>query len=823
MSGPLGGLKVIDLGRGQTAGMTTMVLADFGADVVKVEPPGGDPERALANAPLWLRGKRSVVLDLEDEAGRAQLRELVRGADVVLSSAAPGAAERVGADYEALSALNPRLVYCSLTGWGPRGPHAHYPAREALVAAKSGRMLTFRGLPRREGPAFAAVPVGSHAASQAAVHGIMAALLERERSGVGQLVETSLLQGMIPYDPAGLTRLQLQERYAGLLETEFSDDAARMPTLNYHPVMASDGRWIQLGNLLEHLFVSFLAAADMADVLGEERYRGQPAAWADEDREAMRDRILLRMRERSSEEWMETFRENGNVAAEPFESTQEALENVEYTSNGDVVTIDHPRLGQVRWLAPLARLEATPGSAEGIDPLVGEHTDEVLSSLDGSAGDAAETTGTAESTSTEAGTRPPLEGVTVLEFATIIAAPLAASLLSDLGARVIKVEPIGGDPGRRVGGNIVAGLGSIKFNAGKESICIDLKSAEGQEILARLLPSADVVLHNYRPGVPERLGIGYEQVRAANPQAIWVSANGYGPEAPGAHRPCAHPIAGAAAGGALYQAGAAMPPSDGAEVAELREAARWMMRANEVNPDPNTSMVIASATLLGLYAAQRDGVGQRIFVNMLAANAYANHDDALAYSGKPARPAVDADLRGLNATHRLYEASDGWVFLSVADDDEWAALVAAASDARLDDRDFATSEGRLAEDERLADVLGEVFATRGADAWEELLIASGVGCVRADAQLPGPFFIEDEHVAENGFAKTVEHPRFGPFVRHGPTVTLSRSQVACGPGSLAGLQTDALLADLGFDAASVASLRERSVVWSEPVAGPATT
>jgi len=822
VSGPLSDLKVIDLGRGQTAGMTTMVLADFGADVVKVEPPGGDPERALANAPLWLRGKRSVVLDLEDEGGRAQLRELVRGADVVVASDPPGVAERVGADYDSLSALNPRLVYCSLTGWGPRGDYAHYPAREALVAAKSGRMLSFRGLPRREGPAFAAVQVGSHAASQAAVHGIMAALLERERSGAGQLVETSLLQGMIPYDAAGLTRLQLQERYAGLLETEFSDDAARMPTLNYHPVMASDGRWIQLGNLLEHLFVSFLVAADLADVLGEERYSGQPAAWADEDREAMRDRILLRMRDRSSAEWMETFRENGNVAAEPFESTQEALENVEYTSNGDVVTVDHPRLGEVRWLAPLARLEETPGSAEGIDPLVGEHSEEVLAALSAADGGASPegTTGAASNT---ASGRPPLEGVTILEFATIIAAPLAASLLSDLGARVIKVEPIGGDPGRRAGGNIVAGLGSIKFNAGKESICIDLKSTEGQEILAGLLPSADVILHNYRPGVPERLGIGYEQVRAVNPKAIWVSATGYGPEAPGAHRPCAHPIAGAAAGGALYQAGVAMPPSDSSDVRELREAARWMMRANEVNPDPNTSMVIASATLLGLYAARREGVGQRIFVNMLAANAYANHDDALSYAGKPERSGLDADLYGLSATHRLYRSSDGWVFLSVADDEEWAGLSEAVGDAVLDASEFATSAGRVEHDGRLAEVLEGVFTTRGADAWEELLIAAGVGCVRADANLPGPFFLGDGHVADNGFAATVDHPRFGRFVRHGPTVTLSRSGVDCGPGSLAGLQTDELLADLGFDAGAIADLRERSVVWSEAVEALETT
>jgi len=265
-----------------------------------------------------------------------------------------------------------------------------------------------------------------------------------------------------------------------------------------------------------------------------------------------------------------------------------------------------------------------------------------------------------------------------------------------------------------------------------------------------------------------------------------------------------------------------MPPSDASDVAELREAARWMMRANEVNPDPNTSMVIASATLLGLYAARRSGIGQRIFVNMLCANAYANHDDALAYEGKAERQDVDAGLYGLGAMHRLYRARDGWVFLAVASDDEWAALRGAVGEPTLHDPAFETAAARAEHDARLSEALAAIFATRDADAWEELLIAAHVGCVRADASMPGPFFLSDPHVQENGFAAMVEHPRFGSFVRHGPTVTLARSGTECGPGSLAGLQTDNLLADLGFNAAAIADLRKRSVVWSEAVEVPGT-
>ena len=116
---PLADLRVIDLSSGQTAGITTMVLADFGADVVNVEPPGGDPDRVLPNSPLWLRGKRSVVLDLEAAPGQgAAARAVVRGADVVVASYVPGTAEVAGADYPSLAALNPRLVYCIADGVG---------------------------------------------------------------------------------------------------------------------------------------------------------------------------------------------------------------------------------------------------------------------------------------------------------------------------------------------------------------------------------------------------------------------------------------------------------------------------------------------------------------------------------------------------------------------------------------------------------------------------------------------------------------------------------------------------------------------------------
>ena len=345
MSGPCDDLRVIDLSSGPVAGIATMVLADFGADVMKVERPGGDPLRRLPNASMWLRGKRSVELDFASEPARAELHRLVAGADVVVASFRPGTAAQLGADYDALAALNPGLVYCSITAWGPRGPYAAYPGYEGLVAAKSGRMRHFAGTPGREGPAYAAVQVGSHGASQAAVSGIFAALLARERLGRGQLVETSLLQGLFPYDLRGSIWRQLEARYPERLAGNPYSAAPPAPTLQYHPVRCADERWIQLANLLEHHFHEYIAAVGLSDVFADERFLGMPRQLEPDAREELRECMLTRMQKRTADEWMALFLENGNIAAEPFDTAQAALEHPDMVANGEVVTVEDRELG----------------------------------------------------------------------------------------------------------------------------------------------------------------------------------------------------------------------------------------------------------------------------------------------------------------------------------------------------------------------------------------------------------------------------------------------------------------------------------------------
>ena len=808
----LDGLRVIDLSSGQAGGIATMVLADYGADVIKVERPGGDPARAQAAAPMWLRGKRSVVLDLHEGSARAQLAELASGADVVFASYRPGVADRLGADYQTLGSFNPSLIYCSITGFGPTGPYAGYRGYESVVAAKSGRMLMFEGQVDRDGPAYAAVPVGTHVAAQSAIAAVVAALIARERDGRGQLVETSLLRGMVPFEMAGLLYWQLHRRDPASFPALGERSFGAPPRVGFDPYPARDGGWIQFACIVEHLFDSLMAALGLTKQRARLGLLGAPADLDAERLERLRDLVAARIGERDADEWMELFVADGNVAADPWLTTQQALDHPQIVHNGEVVTLRSSRLGETRQLGPLASMPATPATPAAWYALPGEHQN----------ADWRDRTAVAvpRVPTDEPDATPPLDGVTVLEFASVVAVPFATTILADLGARVIKVEPVEGDTfraGGSPGAGTSRGLGALKTTVGKESICVDLKSPAGRRIVAGLVERADVVVHNFRPGAPERLGIGYEQLSVRHPRLVYLSAMGYGTDGPHAHRPTAHPGPGALLGGAHAQAGGRLPQPRDAD--EVRLANARLMQANEFSPDLNAGAVVASAALLGLYALRTRGVGQHIRVTMLGANAYANADDFVSYAGKAPRPLPDSELLGLSALHRLYRSGGtrteggAWLFLACPTEGEWSALVGTPGFERLAaDPRFASAEGRRRHDGELGAALGAVFATRSADEWEELLSGRDVACVRADGGVPGLFWESDPHVRSTGLTVEASHPRWGVYRRYPPLQHLTRTPERPRGGVLGGQHARAILGELRWDASAVDGLFEQGVL-----------
>ena len=814
MAGPCSGLTVLDFSWGMPGTLATTVLADFGAEVIKVEPPTGDPFRSHPSWLAWNRGKKSIILDLETSEGREYAQALARRADVIVESLRPGESQRIGIDYETLSRINPRLVYCSVTGFGQKGRLKNLKDYEGIIAAKCGRMSTWGGQLDRPGPVYAAVQTATWAASQGAVRGILGALRLRDRLGRGQWVQTSVLQGMIPYYGGR----QISTFFARKDPARFppvSPNAQTQPNLGYIPVRTKDGRWLQHANIQfsPRLLHAHLRAIGLGWVLEDERFKNTSALTA-ENQEALRELILERMQEKTVDEWMDIYVKDGDVAAEPFLHTVEAMQHEQFVHNRHVVEINDPRVGPMKIVGLLADLTDTPGEVGGPAPNMGQHTEEVLSGM--SEREPMFVAGVSNKGGNGHAPLHPLGDITVLDFSTVIAGPYGAVMIADMGARVIKVDAT---PGRGMPGVGVVNLNNIRTYSGKECIRADLQTEEGRELIHKLIAKADVLLHNFRPGVPDRLGIDYETCRRINPRLVHVYVGAYGATGPQSRRPGAHPLPGALFGGALRQAGRAMPPPtyQPMSMGEVKETSRRMMRANEGNPDPNSSQAVGTAIMLGLWDRERTGRGQAIQVTMMCANAWANHDEAYDYVGRPPYAIPDAECHGLHALYRLYEAKEGWVFLACLYEEEWRRFchTVGRTDLLTDPR-FA-SAARQGHDEELIAQLSKLFATRTAEDWEDLLTAQDVACVRV-ADSDEEFFLDDSHSKDNELAVEVEDesPRFGKYVRNGGIVHFSEMLGSYRVAPYPGEHTRAIMQEVGYSDEQIEDYRERRIVdWEE--------
>ena len=761
----LDGITVVEVGNGPLSGMVGMVLADFGAQVIWFEY--GQSEREYR---VWHRGKLRVSVNLAAAGGNAcedaaKIRQhILASADVFLTDLSAAALLRLGLNWSSLEPLRPDLIQGQISSFGEDNKYSHLAANgerlaadESLVAAAIGRMMVFEGVAERPGPVYPALKVGTHGASQAMLGGILAQLFRRTENGHGQLLRSNMLSALTAYDLVGLGASQVDPS-----PVPDTDPHAVLPMLNYQPVQCADGRWLQLGNLLPHLQANFLKAVGLEDVLEEVKSLEEP--FSEAVVEDLRRRISLQMQTRTQQQWMDLFLADGGVAGHPYQSTQEALLDADIVANGHSdATVGLTQLGL------LGDFTATPGQVAGAPEAISMAALELKNLPNVAPIDASKTKA-----------KLPLAGVTIVEAAAIIASPFGASMLADLGARVIKIEPIEGDPFRVM----AFGLGAARCNTNKESIALNLKSAEGQKIAQSLIAKADLFIHNYRPGVPERLGLDYASLSDRNPQLVYMSVNGYGPNGPGVLRPSTHPIPGAALGGVLYQFG--QLPSQLQAYPELLETSRRLFRANEVNPDPNTSFVVASAATMGLLAARRLGKGQIVYLDMFGANAYANFDDFLLQAESSSRVALDKDYLGKGPYHQLYPCKEGWLFVGLSSE---------------------------AEQRQFHEVVGEFADLRNlsSQAWEQLLLPLGLGCIQADGPMPG-VRIQAEHFVASELAVPFTHPLHGSGLRHGAMSEWPQLQRTLqGPCEL-GDSTDALMSELGFTGPEIVQLRTSGAI-----------
>lgn len=811
-AGPLAGLRVLNLSSTLGGAQVGQFFADYGAEVVLVEPPGGSPLRGQAGWPVWGRGSKSLEATLDAPAVRA----LAVASDVVVDTFRPGVTERHGLGYAELAAANPGLVYTSITAFGPTGPLSRLKGYEGVVMAKIGAYSQFSALVDRSGPGFATVPYCTVSAAQLAITGTLVALYERERSGVGQRVDATLVQGIAAHDTWNwMTAFWARKYAAAFTQTPVVNTQRMVPNswLSYGLLqgLTADGRWLQFSQATPKLFQAFLVATGLDDPEWNE-------AWSSEDldrREAFWDRLLGAVRAKTVAEWQETFDRHPDVFAEVFRSGTELLAHPQLLHDDQIATVDRPGIGLVRAIKPVARLSRTPGSAERALPGLDEHGDELRDRGPAASG-ASRSDGGASEEAGGGGTVGglPLAGVTIVELGTFYAAPFGATVLADLGARVLKIEQLDGDPIRFQ--LPFPEIGGVKVTQGKESVAVDVNTEEGRAIVLRLVAGADLVLQSFRAGVARRLGLDEASLRAVNPDLVYHEAPGFGTGGPYGHRPAYAPTIGAGSGMARRNIGAAVPERPDLTLDEVKAGAIRMGAASLTvgHSDGFSSLGVACGLALGLLARERGAGGQGVLTTMLTTLGHVLSEDMVEYEGRPAAPTADPGLHGFGPLYRLYEASEGWVFLAAPSDREFAALAEALpAPAGLDGPELATAAGRAASAEALADRLASTFRERTAAEWETALAAVDVACVEVVSGSSHDVLLADGGLLHQlSMATQVEHPMFGEHTRLAALVDFSRSRTRAEPGILIGQHTDPVLRELGFDDDQLADLAERRVI-----------
>lgn len=405
-SGPLAGINVLEFSEIIAAPFAGMLLADMGASVTKVEPPQGDPWRGFQ--PLGLRegrgyislnrGKRGIVLDLNEPEGRKVARELAAASDVVLINYRPDVAAKLGIDYETLRAGHPRLIYCDNTAFGRRGPYAHRPGYDLIAQAVTG-LMSVEGRNENGVPLVNALPSADLATGIAMAWGVCAALYARERTGEGQFISTTLMGSALGLQNTRVMSIEAVDtdvreealrkvnelRAAG---SEYREQLAVMAAVRpavgniyYRCYRTRDG-FIAVGCLSTPLRKKLLAVTGMHD------WRiGLPPEAIDYSDSAVVHRATALVAEaealfadRTTAEWLRLLDEGG-VPAGPLRFTEELLDDPQVIENEFMTSVDHPLMGPVRMAGPMIQMSATPLAARGASPTLGEHTDEVLAEL----------------------------------------------------------------------------------------------------------------------------------------------------------------------------------------------------------------------------------------------------------------------------------------------------------------------------------------------------------------------------------------------------------------------------------------------------------
>ncbi|MCU4182549.1 CaiB/BaiF CoA transferase family protein [Bosea sp. BH3] len=380
MALPLAGIRVLDISQVMAGPFCCMLLADMGADVIKIEPPGtGDSTRQSMgfrmkgeDSPGFLalnRNKRSITLDLKDPADREVLYALVKTADALVENARPGVAGRLGMDYQTLSAINPRLIYASISGFGQTGPWSQRPGFDLMAQAVSG-VLSSNGFADME-PAKNSIPVADLGAGLFSAYAILSAVIGRQNSGKGQFIDASLFEAALALSVWETTELW------GTGRSPVPIGSANRMSAPYQAVKASDD-WFVIGAANQGLWLKLIKAIGREDLQQEERFATNANRIV--NRLALIDALAPTFLTRKAQDWIDALLEAG-VPAAPILDYGEAVVSEQAVAREMVKMVPHPVEGEFRALGFPVKLSETPQQIRLPPPLLDQHGGEIRAEL----------------------------------------------------------------------------------------------------------------------------------------------------------------------------------------------------------------------------------------------------------------------------------------------------------------------------------------------------------------------------------------------------------------------------------------------------------
>ncbi|MFG1688695.1 CaiB/BaiF CoA transferase family protein [Nonomuraea sp. NPDC049269] len=788
---PLAGLRVIDLADGK-AEMCGRYLADLGADVIRVEPPGGAPTRrreplhdgvslyfATHNA-----NKRGITLDLSDPAGRFGLLDLAAGADFLIETERPGTLDRLGLGVDTLLARNPALVVVSITDFGQTGPYRDWTGTDWTHLALGG-VLSRSGIPGRR-PVMPPGPLAYESAAIQAAWAALLAYLNRLETGRGDHVDCSVYE---------MTAQALDPGFGIGGSATGGVPATKLPrgrpdAGNLYPIFpCADG----------YVRICVLARRQWRGMFG---WLGQPEEFADPKYDSIAARfgaterlhalIGALFRDQTKDELVARGQELG-VPIAALLDPGEVLAGPHFLARGGLLDAEVAPGLTGRVPSGYVEVNGVRAGFRHRAPEVGEHDDEV----------SAEPPRARITKPTEpAGPRRPLDGIRVLDLGVIVVGAELGRLLADQGAEVIKVESRAYPDGSRQ--SLTGEAMSVGFAWGhrnKLSAGINLRSPEGLELFKRFAKESDVILSNFKPGTLESLGLGYDVISELNPRIIMADSSALGSTGPWSRR---------MGYGPLVRAGTGVTG-----LWRDTDVEAGFCDAITIFPDHIAARVGAVAVAAALIERRRTGKGGTISVSQAETILTQLSTGFLRESLEPGSFTAHGNRGEWDAPQGVYPCAgdDEWCVVSVEDDEQWRGLCAVIgrADLRADAR-LGDAAGRRAHRDLVdAAVTAWTTGTPPREAMERLQ-AAGVpaGMMRRVTE-----YLDDPQLTARGFLRETHHPTIGHALRteNAPATFRGVADPELRPAPLAGEHTRMLAAKLlGLAESEIQALIEAGVL-----------